>query len=188
MGKGRLRKPEHAKPTRVSNCSRGVLSGAAALVLSYMCSLYIAPGSSYIDEHFDKWTNVNSRLGEPSPAEPEVYDACAAIEPLFEVSNGTPKISCAEFLRDYWERVPLLGHPGAAFSQDLMRLEDVATMIGSWPIRFFKNHATVAMHKPASGFQADFRWKRGDDVPENAVQIAMQEQRTLVMHNLEVYW
>ena len=69
-----------------------------------------------------------------------------------------------------------------------MRLEDVATMIGSWPIRFFKNHGTANMQRPASGFLVDERWKVGEAVPVEAVEIAMAEQRTLVMHNLEVYW
>ena len=34
----------------------------------------------------------------------------------------------------------------------------------------------------------DERWRRGDEVPVDAVDVAIREQRTLVMHNLEVYW
>ena len=44
------------------------------------------------------------------------------------------------------------------------------------------------MHRPGSGFLPDWRWQRGDTVPTDAVAIALSEQRTLVMHNLEVYW
>ncbi len=139
----------------------------------------------------DKWVSgVSARLGEPSPSESEVADACDAIRPLFsgDAGSGTAALSCTEFLRGHWEHAPLVSRPGRAWNHALMRLPDVAKMIGSWPIKFFKNHATAAMHKPASGFLADHRWQRGEEVPTNAVEIAMAEQRTLVMHNLEVYW
>ena len=69
-----------------------------------------------------------------------------------------------------------------------MQIGDVSTMVGSWPVKFFKNHATVALHRPNSGFLADDRWRYGDPVPRDIVDLAIAEQLTLVMHNLEVYW
>lgn len=133
---------------------------------------------------------VGTRLGEPSPSESNVADACDAIRPLFmgDAAAGIAALNCTEFMRDHWEHTPLVSRAGREWNHALMRLPDVGKMIGAWPIRFFKNHGTAAMHKPASGFLADYRWERGAEVPTNAVDIAMEEQRTFVMHNLEVYW
>ena len=140
------------------------------------------------EAELDNWASASARLGHPSPTEADVSDACQDIRPLFSVDGGETALDCIEFLTNHWETAPLLSEPGRAWNQALMELDDVARMIGSWPIKFFKNHATAAMHKPASGFLADHRWQRGDVVPTDAVGIAMREQRTLVMHNLEVYW
>jgi hypothetical protein len=164
---------------------------------------------------------ASARLSATSPSEAIVGDACTYVRPLW-ASLGADDDSCATFLRDHWEQAPLLSRPGARWNRDLMTLGDVARMVGSWPIRFMKNHATAAMHKPNSGFVADMRWERGQEVPTDlgarvppsltvtltrahhqaslspfqirpqvptdAVDIAMAEQLTLVMHNLEVYW
>jgi hypothetical protein len=122
------------------------------------------------------------RLSAPSPTEADVQDACEAVRHLW---SG---LTCAEILRDHWEQAPLLSRPGAEWNQRLMRLGDVSKMVGSWPVKFLKNHATASMHRPGSGFLADERWKYGDPVPRDAVELALREERTLVMHNLEVYW
>ena len=74
-------------------------------------------------------------------------------------------------------RAPLLSRPGAMWNRELMTLGDIARMVGSWPIRFFKNHATASLHKPNSGFLADHRWERGQDVPVDVLDIAMREER-----------
>ena len=168
--------------------SAALAGGVALLAVVAGCMLYVRSGPPTPASSAKEWSSASLRLGEPSPTEAHVADACAAIIPLFSADVSREALSCSEFLRSHWEQAPLLSTPGAEWNQALMRLDDVAKMIGSWPIKFFKNHATAAMHKPASGFQADHKWQRGEMVPANAVEIAMEEQRTLVMHNLEVYW
>ena len=136
----------------------------------------------------EAYKHPSDRLGAPSPGESAVAADCASIRHLFSALHGDEKASCSEFLHTYWERRPLLSRPGKAWAQSVMGLEDIRKMVGSWPVRFFKNHATAALHKPNSGFLADFRWQRGQEVPVDIVDVALAEQRTLVMHNLEVYW
>ena len=102
------------------------------------------------------------------------------------MATAAAPLSCADFLREHWRGSR--SRPGAAWAQSLMGLGDIRKMVGSWPIRFFKNHATASLHKPNSGFLADFRWERGREVPADIVEVALREERTLVMHNLEVYW
>ena len=134
------------------------------------------------------WATAADRLGAKSPSDAAVADACENIKPLWNAGGGDRAVSCESFLSEYWERKPLLSRPGAAWTQRVMRLGDIPKMVGAWPVRFFKNHATASLHKPNSGFLADDRWQRGQDVPTDIVDVAMEEQRTLVMHNLEVYW
>lgn len=129
--------------------------------------------------------SASSRLSSRSPTESAVDDACAAIRPLLGVPFGTP---CADFLRDHWQQAPRVSRPGTAWAAEIMDLGDVGKMAGSWPMKFHQNHGTFSMHRPASGFLKDERWRRGDPVPTDAVEIAMRERRTLVGHNLEVYW
>ena len=132
---------------------------------------------------------AGERLGVLSPSDAAVADSCAFVRPLWSALDAADDAaSCAAFLRDHWERSPLLSRPGATWNRKLMKLGDIARMVGSWPIRFFKNHGTASLHKPNSGFLPDFKWERGQDVPTNILDIAMEEERTLVMHNLEVYW
>ena len=140
----------------------------------------------------DECADASGRLGAPSPTEADVSDACSAVSPLWRAPLGVDgegeQLSCLDFLRQHWERSALVSRPGAHWSRQLMHLEDVASMIGSWPMRFFKNHGTANMQRPGSGFLVDERWRAGEIVPVDAVQVAMEEGRTLVMHNLEVYW
>ena len=134
-------------------------------------------------------SGASERLVAPSPSDEIVADACSYVRPLWTALGPDDPSSCTAFLRDHWERQPLLSRPGISWNRALMELSDIAKMVGSWPIRFFKNHATVSLHKPNSGFLADFDYaERGASVPTAIVDIALTEQRTLVMHNLEVYW
>ena len=125
---------------------------------------------------------AGARFASPLPDPQHATHACDAIRPLWG------NLSCDDFLLRHWERSPRLARPGPAWTSELMTRPDVATMIGMWPFRIHKNHATVGFHVPDSGFLHDERWKRNDSVPANAVEVALAHQRTLVMHNLEVYW
>ena len=188
------RKPPQARANGGSNAGKRFTTFWHSTVAVSLCAAAVAffvsaphKDSQQQDSATGEWQSVTKRLGEPSPTETDVAGACEASRVLWQ-TDYRKGLDCVTFMRDFWERQPLLSQPGAAWNQGLMTLGDVSKMIGSWPIRFFKNHATVSMHKPNSGFQADFRWQRGEMVPTNAVDVAIAEQRTLVMHNLEVYW
>ena len=95
---------------------------------------------------------------------------------------------CAGFLLDHWERVPLLSRPGPNFASELLSLADVPKLLAMWPFRIQKNHGTVVVHEPASGFLASPKWARGDAVPPEMLREVLDGGRTFVVHNLEVYW
>ena len=195
MGKNGPRKPKGAGSAQSGEPSSALklavvvaaLAAGVGIGLGGMRMLQAGEAAAWDEE----WGLAADRLGHPSPTEEQVAPSCAYIRPLFSVDGGETALDCTEFLRNHWETAPLLSKPGRAWNQAIMTLDDVGRMIGAWPIRFMKNHATVSMHKPNSGFLADTskpRWARGEDVPTNAVEIAMQEDRTMVAHNLEVYW
>ena len=163
-------------------------AGVLALVAVAVGAMLATGKSSPSSEVSFEWATAADRLGAKSPSDAAVADACEFIKPLWSAGGGDSAISCESFLREYWERKPLLSRPGAAWTQSVMRLGDIPKMVGTWPVKFMKNHATASLHKPNSGFLADDRWKRGDEVPTDIIDVAMEEQRTLVMHNLEVYW
>ncbi|KAL1514547.1 hypothetical protein AB1Y20_003644 [Prymnesium parvum] len=115
-------------------------------------------------------------------------EACLNIAHLWDGRNATAPLGCEGFVRHYWEVAPRLSFAGAEFSNSLMRLGDIRSMLRTFRFRIHKNHGTVVLQEPGSGFLADRRWSRGDDVPADIVEIALREMRTLVLHNLEVYW
>jgi hypothetical protein len=169
----------------------GIISLLAIASGSWLHQQRTASPSPHLTRHASAWAERSHRLSARSPSHAEVSDSCEVIAPLFNALGPDALASCDAFLRDYWEAAPLLSRPGAAWTQGLMTLDDIGRMIGSWPVRFFKNHATAAFHTPNSGFLPDTsrrEWQRGEMVPTNAVEIAIAEGRTLVMHNLEVYW
>jgi len=131
------------------------------------------------------FTTAASRMAATSTAEAEVANSCLEVQMLWGAN-----LSCADFLHNHWETAPLVSHPGNEWRQQIMNLSDVTTMITMWPIKFRKNHGTALMQHPDSGFVADDRegWRYGDLVPDDAIELALREQRTLVIHNLEVYW
>ena len=182
MGKN---KPPAAKKPKAAGSSSGgtrpsrvvgVLGGGCALcgALLWAAKAHLSPAATA--------THAGARFAAPFPDPAYGRDACDAIRPLWG------NLSCDEFLERHWEASPRLARPGPAWARRLMTRPEVATMIGMWPFRIHKNHATVGFHVPDSGFLHDERWKRNDSVPTNAVDVALEYQRTLVMHNLEVYW
>ena len=57
----------------------------------------------------------------------------------------------------------LLSRPGADFASTLL-VRRREKMLGMWSFRIQKNHGTVVVHEPASGFR-HAKWARGDAVP-----------------------
>ena len=94
-----------------------------------------------------------------------VAEDCDVVKSLWSGGNGDGSRSCpalrADFLREHWERKPLLSRPGAAWAQSLMGLGDIRKMVGSWPIRFFKNHATVYCTSPTRASLPTFAGSAG---------------------------
>ncbi len=179
------RRPPAAPKSRASLGWRAVALGVAALALAGAVAAYLSlapPQAPPPSRRDGELARAGLRLAARSPTEDEVADACESIRPLLG------KMDCAEFLSERWEQAPWLSRPGAQWARQLMGISDMRRMIGSWPMRFLKNHGTANMQKPGSGFLIDERWQRGDEVPVDAVDVAIREQRTLVMHNLEVYW
>ena len=84
--------------------------------------------------------------------------------------------------------MPLLSRPGPNFASELLSLADVPKLLAMWPFRIQKNHGTVVVHEPASGFLASPKWARGDAVPPEMLREVLDGGRTFVVHNLEVYW
>ena len=133
------------------------------------------------------WATCLSTLADPSSR---------LSAPLYEGNEAGCKAAqllwwggdCAAFLRDHWERVPLLSRPGADFASTLLSYADAKKMLSLWPFRIQKNHGTVVVHEPASGFLASPKWARGDAVPPETLDAVLAAGRTFVVHNLEVYW
>ena len=128
-------------------------------------------------------SSSSARMASPSPDEGLVADSCEVVRPLW--GDRTP----ADFFASIMDAAPLLSTPGAEWSSRLFSLAAATKVVTMWPFRIQRDHGTAVLQTPASGFVADFStWKHGDLLPDEIVEIAMREQRTLVYHNLEVYW
>uniref|UniRef100_A0A7S4FAL1 Bifunctional lysine-specific demethylase and histidyl-hydroxylase n=1 Tax=Chrysotila carterae TaxID=13221 RepID=A0A7S4FAL1_CHRCT len=170
-----LRTPKEVKAA--NPCKWGATNRLAVPValLAGIAALYV--------QHQGKSAGVAERLlSMPSPVEEQLLESCEVLKPLW---GG---IGCRDFLREHWETSPLVSHQAQFLSEQLLHLENITQMVKMWPFRFKKNHATAVLQKPASGFLADERWPRGEAVPHYVVDVALREQLTLVLHNLEVYW
>ena len=128
------------------------------------------------------------RMGAPVDGDESGEAVCATVRQLWSTLSAPDALGCLGFLAHHWEVAPRLTRGNVDWSSTLMRLSDVRAMVGAFAFRIHKNHGTVVIQKPASGFLADERWQRGDAVPADIVETVLAEQRTLVIHNIEVYW
>ena len=180
-----LKKP---KPLASYAAAAAALATLAALALRWRRPASIAtcnclgdlPGPAAWATCLSTLADPSSRLSAPTTEGNEA--GCAAAQLLWWGGD------CAGFLRDHWERVPLLSRPGADFASTLLSYSDAKKMLSLWPFRIQKNHGTVVVHEPASGFLASPKWARGDAVPPETLDAVLAAGRTFVVHNLEVYW
>ena len=146
MSKG-LRKPKVAVGTGKNSGHAHLLVAGAALVCAVAVAYLRTSAPPLAPPAVHRGGGASERLAAPSPSEEPVADACDSIWPLFAALDGAAEGSCRAFLGDFWERAPLLSRPGAAWNRELMTLGDIGRMVGSWPIRFFKNHAKTKKAK-----------------------------------------
>ena len=191
--KDKPRKPKGAREASVISPAH-IGAGVAVLLAVGAATAWMRPTPSNshtsgagIETSFSEADRMTAS-SEGDEAGGRATEACANVRVFWEAASDAVQLGCTGFLARHWETVPRLARPGAAWSSALMRLEDVRSMVSTFPFRIHKNHGTALLQVPASGFKADNRWQRGDDVPPEIVEIAMREQRTLVLHNLEVYW
>ena len=194
MAKDKLRKPKGAR--EASSPSPSLLGAGlvAILAIGVATAWVVRPAAPRIGTPSggiaSSFTEADRMAASSEGDEPEgrAAEACGVVRVLWEKASESEQLGCTGFLARHWETTPRLAQPGAAWSGAIMRLEDVRSMVSTFAFRIHKNHGTALLQVPASGFQADKRWQRGDDIPPEIVEIAMREQRTLVLHNLEVYW
>lgn len=187
MGRKSGRPPHAVAARKMSNASKAGCVAMLAILIAATLHTFAAPKPSdaaalMVATHALMGATVEGDgiVGASAP--------CTAVSRFWAGLSEPGPLSCAEFLSKHWEVAPRLTWAGSSFAKGLMDLDDIRKMVGSFEFKIQKNHGTVVLQKPNSGFLADERWRRGDPVPSDVADVAMREGRTLVIHNIEVYW
>jgi|LauGreStaDraftv2_3_1035109.scaffolds.fasta_scaffold34177_2 hypothetical protein len=108
---------------------------------------------------------------------------CAAVRELFA------PLSCRHFTDQYFEQRHHLARGGALVGAgaSLLRAPDVERMATHWDFKIGVDHSQARMLLPNS-FSHDTDYADGDSVDGHAIAHALRSNRTVVLHNVELYW
>ena len=118
-------------------------------------------------------------------------------------SHGCPQVralfsplSCNHFMDAYFEQRHHLVRRSAAastfadaggFGQHLLRVADVTHMADHWQFKVGADHSQARLLRPDS-FSHDDTWPEGSLLDAAALARASRLNRTVVLHNVELYW
>jgi hypothetical protein len=116
-------------------------------------------------------------------------DSCAAVRSLF-----WPQ-SCRHFVERYWERTHHIvrGSQMANLSGAIegfprvLQLEDLAVMATHWDFKVREDHSQAVILRPGT-FSHDSGWPEGSRLTPAEMQRALRGNRSVVLHNVELYW
>lgn len=119
---------------------------------------------------------------------------CASVRTLFA------PLSCAHFVSHYFEQRHLLSissaprrlaeiiaFGGGGDSVSLLRVHDLAPMAAHWKFKVGVDHSQARLLLPNS-FSHDPAYAEGDLLDGEAMASALRNNRTVVLHNVELYW
>ncbi len=107
--------------------------------------------------------------------------ACKEISWLFG------DVSCGSFIARHWEKQPLLSR-GTARSRSLFATRDMPTLFSLWEMRVNRDHGQVLFVRPGTFSHDEGLGLEGDRVAYDAAVRAHDNGRTVVVHNMEIYW
>jgi oxalate decarboxylase/phosphoglucose isomerase-like protein (cupin superfamily) len=105
-------------------------------------------------------------------------------------------INCRTFISDYFERRHLVVRQSVAaaltarasgFGDDMLRASDLAQMASFWQFKIGVDHSQARVILPNS-FAHDSTWVEGTVLDGASLRRAVRSNRTVVMHNVELYW
>lgn len=110
--------------------------------------------------------------------------ACAQVRGLFAPLN------CATFARDYFERRHHLarGPAGRRLAAGLLRSADLPAMAAHWQFKVGEDHSQARVLLPNSFSHDDDAWPVGMALDGAGIARALAGRRTVVLHNVELYW
>ncbi len=115
---------------------------------------------------------------------------CASIRELFW------PLSCRHFATEYFERrhhyvqgsgiVRSFGEAGG--SPSVLRSSDLPSMASHWEFKVAVDHSQARVLLPGSFSHDEENYREGSLLDGPAIRLALRRNRTLVFHNVELYW